>query len=65
MNLSATTDFPSLCNEYISLSFFSNHNLIDLLKNSLSLSTHILFGLRFDSSSVILIPLLSYNFSPF
>ena len=32
-NLSATTDFPSLCVEYISLSYFSNHDFIDLLKN--------------------------------
>ena len=31
MNLSATTDFPSLCTEYISISFFYNHDLIELL----------------------------------
>ena len=31
MNLSATTDFPSLCVEHISMSFFSSHDFIDLL----------------------------------
>ena len=46
MNLSATTDFPSLCDEYISKAFFSSHDFIDLSKNSLPLYTHILFGLR-------------------
>ena len=52
MNISATTDFLSLCVEYISISFFSSHDIIDLLSNSLSLSTNILFGLRFDSSKI-------------
>ena len=41
MNLSATTDFVSLCVKYIYIALFSNH----LLQNSLPLSTHILFGL--------------------
>ena len=31
INLSATTDSPSLCAEYISVSFFSNYDFIDLL----------------------------------
>ena len=31
INLSATTDFPSLCVEYIFMSFFSSHYFIDLL----------------------------------
>ena len=31
MNLSATTDFPSLCAEFISIPFFSSHDFIDLL----------------------------------
>ena len=35
INLSATTDFPSLRLEYISISLSCNHNLIDLLKNQL------------------------------
>ena len=35
INLSATTDFPSLSVKYISIAFFSNHDFIDLLQNSL------------------------------
>ena len=31
INLSATADFPSLCVEYISISFFSSHDKIGLL----------------------------------
>ena len=49
-NLSTTTDFPSLCVEYISMSIFTSHDFIDLLSNLLPLSTHTLFGLRLDSS---------------
>ena len=30
-NLSATTDFLSLCVEYISMSFYSNHDFINTL----------------------------------
>ena len=47
MNLSAAIDFLSLCVEYISISPFSGHDFIDLLQNSLPLSTHILFGVCF------------------
>ena len=49
MNLSAATDLSSLCVEYNSISLFFTKALINLLQNSLLLSTHILFGLRFDS----------------
>ena len=52
INLSATIDFPLLCAEYISISLFSDHEFIDLLQNLLPLSSHILFGLRFDSSKI-------------
>ena len=52
MNLSAITDFPSLCVECIFISLFCKNNFIDLLQNLLPLSTHILFGLQFDSSKV-------------
>ena len=52
MNLSVTTDFLLLCPEYISIAFFSSHDFIDLLQNSLPLSTHILFDLRLDSSKI-------------
>ena len=45
INLSATTDLPSLCIEYISISLSFNHFFIELLQNSLPLLTHILFGL--------------------
>ena len=31
MNLSEITDFPSLCVEYISVSFVSSRDFIDLL----------------------------------
>ena len=31
INLSTTTDFPSLCVEYISISLSCNHDFIDLL----------------------------------
>ena len=50
INLSATTDFPLLCVECISISLSSNHDFIDLLLNSLPLSTHSLLGLQLDSS---------------
>ena len=67
MNLSVTTDLPSLFVEYISIAFFSSHDFIDLVQNSLPLSTHILFGLLFDvpkifwKALVILIPFLSFK----
>ena len=67
LNLSATTDFPSLCVEYISMSFLTSHDFIDLLWNLLPLSTHILFGLGFYSCKifwkalVIIIPFLSFK----
>ena len=49
MNFSTTTtDFPSLYAEYISSAFFSNHDFVDLLKNSLPLSINILFGFLLD-----------------
>ena len=38
MNLSATTDFPSLCVEYISISY--------------SITYHISFGLRLDPQKI-------------
>ena len=44
MNLSAKTDFPSLCAQYISMLFFYSHDFIDLLSDSQPLCTHILFG---------------------
>ena len=52
IKLPATTDFPSLSFECISLSFSSYQVLIDLLWNSVPLSTHILFGLRTSSSNI-------------
>ena len=52
MNLLAIADFPSLCVEYISKSFFSNHYFIDLLKNSQPLSIHILFGFLLGSFKI-------------
>ena len=53
MNFSTTTtDFPSLYAEYISSTFFSNHDFIDLLKNSLPLSINILFGFLLDSFKI-------------
>ena len=52
MKLSATTDFPSLCIENISMSFFASHNFIDLLQDLLPLSTNISFGFQFDSSDI-------------
>ena len=67
MNLSETTDFTSLYVEYIFIPFFSNHDFIDLLLNSLPLSTHILFGFPLDSfksfwkALVIVIPFLSFK----
>ena len=48
INLSTTTDFPSLCVKYISIAFFYGHDFIDLLQKSLSVSSHPLLGLRFD-----------------
>ena len=50
INLSVTTDFPSLYVECISILLSCNLNFTDLLKNALPLSIHILFGLRLDSS---------------
>ena len=52
INLSATTYFPLLCVECISISLSSNHDFIDLLLNSLPLSTHSLLGLQLDSSKI-------------
>ena len=52
IHLSAATDFPSLCVAYTSISFFPSHDFIHLLKNSLPLSTHILFDLRLDSYKI-------------
>ena len=46
INLSAATDFPSLCVDCTSISLSCNHNFIDLLQNLLPLSTHILLGLH-------------------
>ena len=49
------------------MSFFPSHDFIDLLQNSLPLSTHILFGLRLVSFKtfwkllVIVIPFLSFK----
>ena len=65
MNLSGTTDHPSLFVEYISIAFFSSHDFIDLVQNLLPSSTHILFGLLFDVLKIfcnlILIPFLSFK----
>ena len=67
MNHSAATDFPSLCVQYIAISFFLTINFVDILQNPLSLWTHILFGLWFDLSKtfwkelVIVIPFLSFE----
>ena len=52
MNFSATTDFSSLCAEYISSAFFSNHDFIDLLKDLLPLSVSVLFGFLLDSFKI-------------
>ena len=51
-NLLATTDFFSLSVEYISVLWSCNQDFIDMLQNSLPLSTHILFGLRPDLSNI-------------
>ena len=51
-NLSAAVDLPSLCDEYISISLFCKTDLADPFSNSLSISTHILFSLIFDSFKV-------------
>ena len=68
MNLSAITDFLSLYVEDISIPFFSNHDLTDLLQNLLPLSaTHFLFGILLDyfkifsTELVIVIPFLSFK----
>ena len=53
INLSAATDFPLLCVEYISIWCFASNHFIHLLeKNSLHWSTHFLFSLWFDSSRI-------------
>ena len=49
IKVSAIKDFPSLCVEYTSVAFFSNHDFIDLFQNSLPLSAHFLFALRLKS----------------
>ena len=47
MNHSPTTDFPSLCVEYISISFFS-HDFIDLNKTHCVINPYFLwFSIRF------------------
>ena len=51
INLSAIADFPS-CVGYISISLSCNHDINDLLQNSLPFSNHILFGLQPDSSKI-------------
>ena len=66
MNLSATTGFPSLYVQYISVLFILKKNLKELLYNSPHWSFHILFGfLRFEivfwNALTILIPLLSFE----
>ena len=50
IDLSATTDFPLLCIEYISISLSFNHFLKELLQNSLHFSNHILFGFLAEST---------------
>ena len=66
MNLSAITHFPSLCVEYTSISLFCKTHFIDLLKNSLPLSNHILFGLQLDSFKIfwkaLVVVILSLSF---
>ena len=52
MNLSTTTYFSSLCVEYILISLSCNHDFIDLLENSLPLSTHVFLGLRSGSFKI-------------
>ena len=54
MNLSEITYFPLLSAENISVTLFYKNDFIDLLQNLLPLSSHILFGLRFDSSKIFL-----------
>ena len=59
INLSATTDFPSLCVECVPILlflfqyyFYMNHFLKELLKNSLPLFTHILFGFLLEYNCI-------------
>ena len=67
MNLSAITDFPSLCVEYISISLFWKNGFSDLLQNLLDLSAYILNGLSFEPFNIfwkellIEIPFLSFK----
>ena len=67
INFSATTDFPSLCVEYIFTLLLYCHNFNDLSYNSLPLSNHVLFSLRPDplkilwKASIILIPFLIFK----
>ena len=67
LDVTAATDFPSLCVKDISIASFPSHDFIDLLKNFLPLSIHISFGLWFDLSKifwkavVIVIPFLSFK----
>ena len=67
INLSTTIDFSSLCFEYISISLSYNHDVTDLLYNSLPLFSHILFSLCLNSSQifwkalVIVIPFISFK----
>ena len=65
INLSATTNFFSLCAEYISISLFSNHDFIDQLQTSLPLSTNILFNLRLGSSKNLELVSYCHTFSVF
>ena len=48
MNLLAKTDLLSLCIEHNSIAIFCNHDFIDILSNSVPLSTHILFDFLLD-----------------
>ena len=65
MNLSVITNFPLLCVEYIFIYISCNHDHIDLLQNSLSLSTNILSGFLLDYFkifwNVIVIPFLFFK----
>ena len=52
MNLSATTDFPSMNLEYISKILFCEHDFNNLSYILLPLSTHVLYVLHLDSSKI-------------
>ena len=46
------TDFPQLCDEYISISLSAHYDFIDLLQNLLPFFIHILFGLQLDTKEI-------------